>query len=93
MSNLFEKLAAIAAFILPLWNIPLIVRMIQRKSSKDISLSWAAGVWICFLLMAPSGFKSKDLAFRIFNMMNMVFFTLVTLFVWIYRNPKGKEKC
>ncbi|MSR77165.1 MAG: hypothetical protein EXS63_02910 [Candidatus Omnitrophica bacterium] len=86
-----ENLAAIAAFILPLWNIPLIVRMIQRKSSKDISFSWAMGVWICFLFMAPAGFHSKDLAFRVFNIMNMIFFTLVVICVWFYRGKEGSH--
>jgi uncharacterized protein with PQ loop repeat len=45
-----EKIALIAAIILPLWNIPLIVRIIRRRSSKDISRAWAVGVWLCFVL-------------------------------------------
>jgi uncharacterized protein with PQ loop repeat len=80
-----EKIAFIAAIILPLWNIPLIVRIIQRKSSKDISIYWALGVWICFLLMAPEAFRSSDLVWRAFNIMNLILFTAVVIAVLIYR--------
>ena len=80
-----EKIAFIAAIILPLWNIPLIVRMIKRKSSKDISIHWALGVWACFLLMAPEALKSPDPIWRIFNIMNLIFFTAVVTAVLVYR--------
>jgi uncharacterized protein with PQ loop repeat len=59
-----EKIAFCAAIILPLFNIPLIMKIIQRKSSADISLCWVLGVWICILLMAPSGFRSEDTVWR-----------------------------
>ncbi len=84
-----EKIAFIAAIVLPLWNIPLIVRVIKRKSSEDISLYWVLGVWICFLLMAPEAFRSSDLVWRAFNIMNLIFFTAVVIVVLIYRK-KGK---
>jgi len=80
-----EKIAFIAAIILPFWNVPLIIRIVKRKSSKDISLYWALGVWTCFLLMAPDGFTSDDPVWRIFNVVNLVLFTFVALTVIIYR--------
>ena len=80
-----EKVALIAAIVLPFWNIPLILRMIKRKSSKDISLYWALGVWICFLLMAPEGFRSEDPVWRIFNIINLILFSCVAVTVIIYR--------
>ena len=80
-----EKIALIAAIILPLWNIPLIVRVIKRKSSEDISIHWALGVWICFLLMAPEAFRSPDPVWRIFNIVNLIFFTAVVIVVLVYR--------
>ena len=80
-----QKIALIAAIILPLWNIPLIVRIIKRKSSKDISMYWALGVWICFLLMAPEGFRSPDPVWRAFNIMNLILFTAVVFVVLIYK--------
>jgi len=80
-----EKIAFIAAIVLPLWNIPLIVRIIKRKSSKDISMYWALGVWICFLLMAPEAFRSPDPVWRVFNIMNLILFTAVVITVLVYR--------
>ncbi len=80
-----HKVAFIAALILPLWNIPLIVRIVKRKSSKDISIYWALGVWACFLLMAPEAFRSPDPVWRAFNIMNLIFFTAVIVSVLVYR--------
>ena len=82
---IIEKIALVAAIVLPLWNIPLIVRIIQRKSSQDISLYWVLGVWICFLLMAPQALQSADLVWRAFNTMNLILFTTVVIVVLKYR--------
>ncbi len=80
-----ETLGLWAAVILPLWNIPLIMRIIKRKSSADLSLWWALGVWVCLLLMAPSGFTSKDIVWKTFNITNIVLFTAVVATALFYR--------
>ena len=80
-----QRIALIAAIILPLWNIPLIVRIIKRKSSEDISIFWAVGVWTCFALMAPSGFVSSDTVWRTFNIVNFILFSAVVIVVLVYR--------
>ena len=85
MAEVIQKVALIGAIVLPLWNIPLIARIVKRKSSRDISMYWAMGVWICFILMAPAGFTSKDLVWKVFNIVNFFLFTLVVIFVLIYR--------
>jgi uncharacterized protein with PQ loop repeat len=85
MSEIFDKLGLIAAVVLPLWNIPMIARIIKRKSSQDISLAWAIGVWVCFALMFPNGLKSPDVVWRTFNIINMVFFTSVVVVTLKYR--------
>lgn len=82
---MIETIALIAAVILPFWNIPLIVKIVKRKSSQDISLAWAIGVWTCLLLMAPAGLMSTDKVWKIFNIINFLFFTLVLGFVLAYR--------
>ncbi len=89
--KIWSLIAAISAFILPLWNIPLIYRILKRKSSEDYSVSWAVGVWICFALMAPAGFTSTDIAFKVLNIMTMIFFTFVVICVLAYRKPQKKE--
>lgn len=80
-----EKVGLVAAVVLPLWNIPLIIKMVKRRSSRDISLPWALGVWVCILLMAPSGLRSEDMVWRAFNVTNIIFFTAVVVTVLKYR--------
>jgi len=87
--QLFDTLALVFGIILPFWNIPLIIRIVKRKSSQDISIYWALGVWTCMVLMAPSAFTSEDLVWRIFNIVNMVIFSVVVIIVLAYRK-KGK---
>ncbi len=82
---MIKEISLIASVVLPMFNIPLIIRVIRRKSSSDISLTWAWGVWICLLLMAPSGFTSADLVWKTFNIVNLILFTAVVVTVTIYR--------
>ena len=82
---MIENMGLIASITMPLFNIPLIVKIIRRRSSTDISMSWVMGVWVCARLMAPSGFTSKDLIWRTFNIINLVLFTGVVIAVWRYR--------
>ncbi|MDD5132559.1 MAG: hypothetical protein PHH44_07875 [bacterium] len=81
---MIKTLGLISAIILPLWNIPLIIRIIKRRSSKDISLLWALGVWFCLLGMFPAGLLSTDIVWKTFNIINLVLFTVVTIYVIIY---------
>ncbi len=89
MTSLVEKIGVVAGLILPLFNIPLIVRLLRRKSSEDLSLSWAVGVWLCIVFMTPQALRSPDLAFRAFGVGNIIFFSAVTFLVVKYRR---KEK-
>ena len=79
MKEIIDQIGFIAAVVLPFWNIPLIVKIVRRKSSKDISLSWALGVWVCILLMFPSGVTSSDFTWKAFNIVNLVLFTMVVI--------------
>ena len=80
-----EWVGVVAAVVLPLWNIPLIARIIRRRSSRDLSTAWAVGVWVCILLMAPSGFRSTDIVWRTFNIVNLVLFSGVVAVTLRYR--------
>ena len=82
---MIEQLGLIAAVVLPLWNIPLIVRISRRRSSKDVSLWWALGVLGCLVLMLPAGLSSTDLVFKTFSVVNLVFFSCVVIQVVRYR--------
>jgi len=83
--SFIDKIAFVAGIVLPLFNIPLIIRMVKRKSSEDISLWWLFGVWVCILLMAPSAFQSEDIVWRFFNYNNILFFTAVVFTAIKYR--------
>lgn len=82
---MINKIALIAAIILPFMNIPLIVRIIKRKSSKDISIFWAVGAWACLALMAPTSFVSVDIVWKVFSIINLIFFSGVLVTVLVYR--------
>ena len=84
--GLVHAVGSIAAVVLPLWNIPLIVKIERRKSSKDISQLWAYGVMACIILMFPSAWASPDPVFRLFSVVNTVLFSLVVIQVIRYRS-------
>ena len=78
-----------AGVVLPLFDIALIARVLKRKSSADISLSWAFGLWLTSVLMAPSAFISGDKAAMGFNSMNVFMLTIVVIVVFKYRKGKA----
>ena len=80
-----QKIGTWAAIALPLFNIPLILKLWKRKSSEDFSLSWAVGVWVCMVLMTPQALCSTDETFRLFGIVNIIFFSGVTFLVVWYR--------
>lgn len=82
---MIQTIGLIAAVVMPLWNIPLIVRIERRKSSKDISLPWALGVLGCILLMLPAALVSPDPVLRTYGMTNAVSFTAVVIQILRYR--------
>ena len=90
--SLIDKIAFVAGIVLPLFNIPLIIRMVKRKSSKDISLLWLFGVWICILMMAPSAFQSEDVVWRYYNYNNVLLFTAVVFTTIKYRKGAPSEQ-
>ena len=86
-------MGVLAAIVLPLFNIPLMTRMRRRKSSSDISLIWAIGVFSCVVIMLPAAILSKDLVFKLFAVMNVILFSGVVYHVLKYRkNPAHPKK-
>jgi len=85
MSGALHILGMLAAVAMPLWNIPLILTIQRRKSSRDISLTWALGVFACVLLMLPAGLASPDRAFRLFSIFNTALFGAVVVQILRYR--------
>lgn len=83
--DLVSSVATVAAVVMPMFNIPLIVKIIKRKSSADLSLAWALGVWVCILLMTPQALRSQDISYKAFGSVNLIFFSAVTFFILKYR--------
>jgi len=75
--NAVMVVGALAGAIMPLFNIPLIMKIRARKSAKDISLAWAWGIWVCIILQTPVALMSSDIAFKAFGVSNIFFFTAV----------------
>ena len=88
--TLVEQVGLAASVTLPLWNIPLIITIVRRRSAADISLVWVMGVWACSLLMLPSGLLSKDIVLKAFSVVNIVFFTGVMVVSVKYRETKSR---
>jgi uncharacterized protein with PQ loop repeat len=89
-----EVLALIASVIMPLWNIPLIVKIVRRRSSSDMSLFWAWGVWLCMLLMLPWAVQTGEVVLKVFSWVNFVLFSGVVCAVMKYRErtPHAKDR-
>ncbi len=87
-----ELIALIASVVMPLWNIPLIVKIMRRRSSDDLSLSWLWGVWTCMLLMVPWGLVTQDKVLRAFSLVNFGLFSGVVFIVMKYRSPHGPSQ-
>ena len=82
---MIQWVGLIAAVALPFWNIPLIIRIRQRRSSQDISLTWALGVLLCILLMLPAALRSADPIFKLSSIVNTLLFSAVVFQVIRYR--------
>ncbi len=80
-----KVIGMVASLTLPLFNIPLVLKMRRRKSSKDLSLTWATGVWICILFMTPAALLSSDTVFKVFGVGNLIFFSIVVFYALKYR--------
>ena len=87
-ADVTRTVGMIAAVVLPFWNIPLILHIRRRRSSRDISLPWALGVLACIVLMLPSALGSPDAVFRVFSILNTLLFSAVVLQVLRYRGEK-----
>ncbi|MEE8317606.1 MAG: hypothetical protein V3S13_01695 [Candidatus Omnitrophota bacterium] len=85
---MIDKIALVASVVLPLWNIPLIIRIIKRRSSGDISIYWVVGVWSCLLAMLPSGIRNDFIVWKTFVICNFLFFSGVMFCVLFFHNKK-----
>ncbi len=88
MKKFLELIGVVAAVGLPFFNIPLIILIVKRKSSQDISQAWVWGVWGCLVLMFPSSLLSTDIVLKAFGISNLALFSVVVFVVMRYRGKK-----
>ena len=78
-----------AGIMLPLWDIPLIVKILRRQSSDDISLVWMWGIWLSSVFMAPAAFMVHNTIAIAFNIVNVTTLTAVLIVVLKYRRKEA----
>jgi len=85
---LVQILGFFSSIALPFFNIPLMIRLVKRRSSEDLSLVWVLGVFFCLVGMLPAGFQSSDPIFRIFSFLNWFFFSGVTFLTLYFKRKR-----
>jgi uncharacterized protein with PQ loop repeat len=85
------KIGWVASVALPFFNIPLIVRIVQRRSSDDVSIIWAFGIFTCMIGMTPASLLTGDVMFKVFTVMNLILFSVV-LFCVVYFRIKRRKR-
>lgn len=91
---LVKILAIYGSIAMPFFNIPLILRIIRRGSSADLSLVWVLGVYACILLMFPYGVRADDMVLKAFSITNLVLFSVVVLVaIWYRIRNMNKTSC
>jgi uncharacterized protein with PQ loop repeat len=88
MEKYLELCAMVASVLMPFFNIPLILRIINRHSSNDLSLLWVLGVYICMLLMLPYGILYGGVVLKAFSITNVIFFSIVVFVTMLFRGKK-----
>ena len=88
---MIKTVGMVSAVVMPFFDIPLIARIIQRKSSIDISLIWVFGIWACILGMLPSSLISTDPILVAFGIVNTILFTAVVVVV-VWYHPSFRKK-
>jgi uncharacterized protein with PQ loop repeat len=83
-----SRIGLVASLILPLFNIPLMLRILKRRSADDLSLVWVLGVYACILLMEPAAWISPDSLFKFFATANLILFSGVVVLVLYFRLKK-----
>ena len=91
--RIIQIIGMLSGIIMPLFNIPLILRIIRRRSSGDISMVWLIGVWSCVIARLPSSLQSPDPVLVVFGITNSLFFSAVFFTVlYFHRDVKRSNK-
>jgi uncharacterized protein with PQ loop repeat len=81
-----------SAILMPFFNLPLMLRIMRRRSSEDISLVWVVGVWICVMGLLPSSLQSPDPILFAFGVVNALLFSGVFFSVLSFHPAIRKQR-
>lgn len=87
--KIIQAVGYIAAVILPLFNIPLMMRIVKRRSSADLSLTWVLGTFACLVAIEPPALLSPDPMFKFLATVNVIVFSGVVFLVLKY-HPRNR---
>jgi hypothetical protein len=88
---MLQTIGIVSGILMPLFNLPLMLRIIRRRSSEDISLVWVMGVWICVMGLLPSSLQSPDPILFGFGVVNALLFSGV-FFSVLYFHPSIRRQ-
>jgi uncharacterized protein with PQ loop repeat len=88
---MIQTLGMVSGILMPFFNLPLMLRIIRRRSSQDISLVWVVGVWFCVMGLLPSSLQSPDPILFAFGVVNALLFSGVFLSV-VYFHPAIRKR-
>jgi uncharacterized protein with PQ loop repeat len=89
---MLQTIGILSGILMPLFNLPLMLRIIRRRSSDDISLVWVVGVWICVMGLLPSSLQSPDPILFAFGVVNALLFSGVFFSVLYFHPAIRKER-
>ncbi len=88
VDHIIKIVGVVASVVLPLFNIPLILKIRKRGSSNDFSLTWTFGIMGCTLLMMPSVLITPDIVFKAFGIINFISFSTVMFYILKHHHDK-----
>jgi uncharacterized protein with PQ loop repeat len=88
---MIQILGMVSGIMMPFFNLPLMLRIIRRRSSQDISLVWVVGVWFCVMGLLPSSLQSPDPILFAFGVVNALLFSGV-FFSVLYFHPAVRRR-
>lgn len=93
----FKELGYICSMIVPVFHIPLIMKLVRKKSSQEWSLLSVIGFWIATLGIQPWALMTDDRALTILNTLSLMFISVELVLVIKYRRnvppklPQGES--
>ncbi len=80
-----KDLGTASSMVVPLFHIPLILKLYKKKSSQEWSVISVCGFWISTLGIQPWAMMTSDKALTILNSLSLLFISVEVVLVLRYR--------